>query len=41
MHDLQNPQEALKAWEDLLKINPDARTPSGQSLKGMVEKLRQ
>ncbi len=40
LHDLQDPQAALKAWEDLLKINPEARAPNGQSVKVMVEALR-
>jgi cytochrome c-type biogenesis protein CcmH/NrfG len=40
MHDLNDPKGALDAWEKLLAINPDARTPGGQSLKTMVEQLK-
>ena len=39
MHDLNDPAGALKAWQDLLTINPEAKTPDGQSLKMLVEEL--
>ncbi len=38
-HDLGNRDAARKAWEELLKINPDFRTPTGQTLKELIEKL--
>lgn len=40
LHDLNDPAGALKAWEELVKINPGALSPSGQSMKVMVEQLR-
>jgi len=40
LHDLKNPGETLKVWEELLKINPAAKTPDGRSLKVLVEQLR-
>jgi cytochrome c-type biogenesis protein CcmH/NrfG len=40
LHDLQEPAEALKAWEELLEIYPDAKAPTGRSLKELVEQLR-
>lgn len=40
MHDLKDQQGALKAWETLLLINPQARTPNGQTVKEMVEALK-
>lgn len=40
MHDLNDSEGALKAWEDLVKINPLAKTPGGQPLKEMIEKFK-
>ncbi len=40
LHDLKDPAGALKAWEDLLKVNPAVKTPDGRSLKELVEQLR-
>ena len=40
LHDLQKPGEAIKAWEELLEIYPDAKSPTGRSLKELVEQLR-
>ena len=42
MHDLNDMPGAIKAWEDLLVINPKAMVPSGtQSIQDLVEKLKQ
>lgn len=38
-HDLGNRDAARKAWEELMKINPDFRSPTGQTLKELLEKL--
>ena len=40
MHDKNDAKGALKTWEKLLTINPEAKTPSGQPLKTMVDELR-
>jgi cytochrome c-type biogenesis protein CcmH/NrfG len=40
MHDLEDPSGALNSWEKLLAINPEARTPSGDSLRSIVEQLK-
>lgn len=39
LHDLGNRDEALKTWQELIKINPNFRTPTGQTIKELVEKL--
>ena len=41
MHDLKNPQGAIKAWEGLLKLNPSATASNGQPIKELIEKLKQ
>ncbi len=40
MHDKNDPKGALETWERLLEINPQAKTPSGDPLKTMVEQLK-
>jgi len=40
MHDLNDREGAIRAWEELIKLNPSAMTPSGQSVKEMVEKFK-
>jgi tetratricopeptide (TPR) repeat protein len=40
MHDLKDPQGALNAWERLIKIDPQAKTPSGQSIKELIDELK-
>ncbi|MGW8160669.1 MAG: tetratricopeptide repeat protein [Desulfobulbales bacterium] len=39
LYDLQDRDGAKKAWEALLKINPNATTADGQSLREAVDKL--
>ena len=41
MHDLQDIQGAIQAWEGLLQINPIAMAPNGQSVDQMVVGLKQ
>jgi cytochrome c-type biogenesis protein CcmH/NrfG len=41
MHDLNNPKGAITAWEKLLKLNPSAKTPSGQLVQELVSKIKQ
>ncbi|MGD8523687.1 MAG: tetratricopeptide repeat protein [Desulfobacterales bacterium] len=40
LHDLNDIQGAIQAWEDLMKVNPFALTPSGQSVDQMVTQMR-
>lgn len=40
MHDLNDREGALKAWEDLVRINPLAKTPGGILIKDMIDKLK-
>ncbi|MDA8165428.1 MAG: tetratricopeptide repeat protein [Desulfobacteraceae bacterium] len=40
MFDLNRPQEALQAWEELLKIDPKATAPNGQPLREIVDHYR-
>ena len=37
LHDLNDPQGAIQAWEDLLKINPFAMAPNGQSVDELIQ----
>lgn len=39
-YDLKKPQEAASAWERLLGINPNAKSPAGAPLSEMIRKLR-
>ena len=41
MHDLNDHEGAIQAWEELIKLNPSAMTPSGQSVREMVEKFKE
>jgi len=40
MHDLNDREGAIKAWEGLIKVNPLASTPNGQPVMELVEKLK-
>ncbi len=40
LHDLNDRQSAIRAWEDLLKINPVAMAPNGQSVDQLVIQLK-
>jgi tetratricopeptide (TPR) repeat protein len=37
--DMQRKEEALKVWRELVNVNPDARTPSGEPVSTMLETL--
>ena len=37
--DLKKKEEALTFWRELVKVNPDAKTPSGESVSAMIETL--
>lgn len=40
LHDLNDPAGAVQAWEQLLAIDPQARTPAGQSVAELVQELK-
>ena len=40
MHDLNDMEGAIAAWEDLVKVNPLAMTPTGQSVDELVQKMK-
>ena len=41
MHDLNDAKGAVQAWEDLVKINPQAKAPNGLLISEMIKKLQQ
>jgi tetratricopeptide (TPR) repeat protein len=40
LHDLNDPEGAVRAWEELLKINPGARAPDGTPVKEIIKNLK-
>ncbi|MEA2082794.1 MAG: tetratricopeptide repeat protein [Thermodesulfobacteriota bacterium] len=40
LNDLKEVDNAVKVWEELLKIAPDARGPDGFPLREMIEKIK-
>lgn len=40
LHDLNQPQRAKEIWLEVLKIDPNAKTPQGESLAEMVESMK-
>jgi len=40
MHDLNDVEGAIKAWEELVEINPVAVTPNGQSVEKLIQKFK-
>ncbi len=40
MHDLNDPAGAIKSWEELVRINPQAKTPGGDSIAQLVLELK-
>ncbi len=40
MHDLNDPNGAIEAWEELLRINPTAKAPTGKPLGEMVAEIK-
>jgi cytochrome c-type biogenesis protein CcmH/NrfG len=41
MHDLNDLDAAIQAWEDLVKRNPAALSPTGQPVKDLVERMKE
>jgi cytochrome c-type biogenesis protein CcmH/NrfG len=40
-HDLKDTQSAIKAWQELVQVNPDAKAPDGQSVDELLKSLKQ
>jgi cytochrome c-type biogenesis protein CcmH/NrfG len=41
LHDLSDKEGALRAWEELIAVNPVAMTPSGQPLKDLLKRFKE
>jgi len=41
MHDLNDLEGTIRAWEGFVQVNPFALSPTGQPVKDLVEKLKQ
>jgi hypothetical protein len=39
-HDLKDEKGAIAAWESLLAINPEAKSPSGQAVRQLVDHIK-
>lgn len=40
MYDLNDPQGAIASWEEMLKIDPEAKAGTGESIRDMIDKLK-
>ena len=40
LHDMNDIDGAINAWEDLLEVNPVAMSPTGQSIDQMVQQMK-
>lgn len=40
MYDLNDPQAAIESWEELLKIDPEAKTANGQHIHDFVDEIK-
>ena len=40
-HDLKDEKNALAAWESLLALNPNAKSPGGQTVRELVDHIKQ
>jgi cytochrome c-type biogenesis protein CcmH/NrfG len=40
-HDLKDEKNALVAWESLLALNPDAKSPGGQTVRELVDHIKE
>ena len=41
MHDLNDLDGAIQAWQELVKRNPAATSPTGQPVKDLVERMKE
>ncbi len=39
LHDLNQKSQAIRAWQELLKVNPNAKAPTGKPVRLMIEEL--
>ena len=40
VYDLHQPKKAVAVWEELLRIDPDARTASGDTVKNLIQEIK-
>jgi cytochrome c-type biogenesis protein CcmH/NrfG len=40
LHDLKDAPAALKAWQRLVQVNPNAQTPDGRTVKSMLDQVK-
>jgi len=40
VYDLHEPAKAIAVWEELLRINPDARTASGDTVRDLIQEVK-
>ena len=40
LHDMNDMEGAIKAWEGLLEVNPVAMSPTGQSIDQMIQQMK-
>jgi cytochrome c-type biogenesis protein CcmH/NrfG len=40
MYDLHSPDKAIATWEELLRINPEARTAGGESVRDLIKEVK-
>ena len=40
LHDMNDMDGAIKAWEELLEVNPVATAPNGQSIDQMIQQMK-
>ena len=40
LHDMNDLDGAIKAWEDLLAVNPVAISPTGESIDQMIQQMK-
>lgn len=40
MYDLNDPQGAIASWEEMLRIDPQAKAGNGESISALIEKIR-
>jgi cytochrome c-type biogenesis protein CcmH/NrfG len=41
LHDLNDREGALRSWEELLALNPNAESPTGKTIKELLEQFKQ
>ena len=41
LHDLNDQEEAIKAWEALVALNPDVKAPSGTPVRELLKQFKE